>query len=68
MGSDKANRQVIDYLNVSIHTPTWGVTVHRDAPRGRQPVSIHTPTWGVTKITKEQLPTMKFQSTLPHGE
>ena len=36
------------YVNVSIHTPTWGVTVNKDYYEKLLKVSIHTPTWGVT--------------------
>ena len=35
---------------VSIHTPTWGVTTRKGRIIHAIPVSIHTPTWGVTKI------------------
>ena len=33
---------------VSIHTPTWGVTFLREYEAWLRQVSIHTPTWGVT--------------------
>ena len=39
--------------NVSIHTPTWGVTPVRSHPVLRSWVSIHTPTWGVTSWGEE---------------
>ena len=35
-------------LKVSIHTPTWGVTLHLLHTSVMSHVSIHTPTWGVT--------------------
>ena len=34
--------------NVSIHTPTWGVTPKVKCTLDLSEVSIHTPTWGVT--------------------
>ena len=33
---------------VSIHTPTWGVTLYQVNIGSASSVSIHTPTWGVT--------------------
>ena len=33
---------------VSIHTPTWGVTIFNNWIKKEWVVSIHTPTWGVT--------------------
>ena len=36
------------YVNVSIHTPTWGVTLLFVSSLHVYIVSIHTPTWGVT--------------------
>ena len=38
-----------DTIEVSIHTPTWGVTCMDFNFAVWFPVSIHTPTWGVTK-------------------
>ena len=35
-------------MNVSIHTPTWGVTYNFNVFKLVLHVSIHTPTWGVT--------------------
>ena len=35
---------------VSIHTPTWGVTTNPGSYRKKNQVSIHTPTWGVTSV------------------
>ena len=35
-------------IKVSIHTPTWGVTLLSRVIRLVYQVSIHTPTWGVT--------------------
>ena len=37
------------FNEVSIHTPTWGVTVTSAARTFNMKVSIHTPTWGVTR-------------------
>ena len=51
---------------VSIHTPTWGVTLQGlpRAPIGR--VSIHTPTWGVTIGATPAFQFGVFQSTHLH--
>ena len=35
-------------IDVSIHTPTWGVTTRPTSGTVSSVVSIHTPTWGVT--------------------
>ena len=55
-----------DIREVSIHTPTWGVTSshHRQAHHRR--VSIHTPTWGVTYRLTFPASVMVFQSTHLH--
>ena len=37
-------------IEVSIHTPTWGVTQLGDTLPFPDVVSIHTPTWGVTSV------------------
>ena len=37
-------------INVSIHTPTWGVTTILTTLNDIRYVSIHTPTWGVTTL------------------
>ena len=53
--------------NVSIHTPTWGVTPKVKCTLDLSEVSIHTPTWGVTHLdyrSVERFP--KFQSTHLH--
>ena len=42
------------YVNVSIHTPTWGVTVISNSLNHLMRVSIHTPTWGVTWCVTEK--------------
>ena len=39
--------------NVSIHTPTKGVTIYADRYRRALIVSIHTPTKGVTVISRK---------------
>ena len=49
MRCDIVNVRHFRHIQVSIHTPTWGVTFlhfhrHHTSPK----VSIHTPTWGVT--------------------
>ena len=41
--------------NVSIHTPTWGVTVITGNDNDWAFVSIHTPTWGVTSTYKQRV-------------
>ena len=41
--------QYIEF-DVSIHTPTWGVTVASVISEIVNVVSIHTPTWGVTFV------------------
>ena len=54
------------YVNVSIHTPTWGVTLAAQYPNGNWHVSIHTPTWGVTKRLINVYLYIMFQSTHLH--
>ena len=68
MGSDKQHVSRCYIQEVSIHTPTWGVTLSLFPLPLFFSVSIHTPTWGVTQ--KAQIDGLKaqFQSTLPHGE
>ena len=53
------------FLQVSIHTPTQGVTVAIASPPNLNVVSIHTPTQGVTKKIKLYIPVFTFQSTHP---
>ena len=48
MRCDLEKRREMRYYGVSIHTPTWGVTLHRGRRTIVIQVSIHTPTWGVT--------------------
>ena len=48
MRCDYTVQAVKNSIQVSIHTPTWGVTLHRDWWAIIIQVSIHTPTWGVT--------------------
>ena len=48
MRCDVYTRTVSRKLKVSIHTPTWGVTVNVSHCINNCAVSIHTPTWGVT--------------------
>ena len=51
-------------INVSIHTPTKGVTVNHSLERQRVKVSIHTPTKGVTLSSLLLLPSKR--SFNPH--
>ena len=44
---------------VSIHTPTWGVTLYDVSSFVSFEVSIHTPTWGVTLIFPSQQATVR---------
>ena len=53
-------------LAVSIHTPTWGVTVEIDPVSKFCIVSIHTPTWGVTFDYLISYVLILFQSTHLH--
>ena len=53
-------------LKVSIHTPTWGVTLHLLHTSVMSHVSIHTPTWGVTSTRGQYRGNWKFQSTHLH--
>ena len=39
---------LIDFIDVSIHAPTWGATTARHIIGHRNTVSIHAPTWGAT--------------------
>ena len=50
MRCDLAMSAALNALMVSIHTPTWGVTLFKLRRGLRYIVSIHTPTWGVTEI------------------
>ena len=55
--------------NISIHTPTKGVTIFLLVLRSDLPISIHTPTKGVTKSSHTQaIENIIFQSTLPRRE
>ena len=53
-------------MEVSIHTPTWGVTCSPIRILGFGYVSIHTPTWGVTAQSNFMEKSKKFQSTHLH--
>ena len=48
MRCDTAAGVTITQAKVSIHTPTWGVTLQLRSRGAAHHVSIHTPTWGVT--------------------
>ena len=52
--------------DVSIHTPTWGVTWSHGWEYWKKKVSIHTPTWGVTLSLSFVLNLLAFQSTHLH--
>ncbi len=52
-------------FDVSIHTPTQGVTKLDISNVPTENVSIHTPTQGVTKGCTSSNNTSKFQSTHP---
>ena len=52
--------------NVSIHTPTWGVTPKVKCTLDLSEVSIHTPTWGVTLSLRDNIWSVTFQSTHLH--
>ena len=55
------------YQDVSIHTPTWGVTRYSAQKFDTFRVSIHTPTWGVTLFPCYYLAVNHvFQSTHLH--
>ena len=56
----------INSESVSIHTPTWGVTVLCPRWSLSVSVSIHTPTWGVTKSVGHIIYLLLFQSTHLH--
>ena len=51
---------------VSIHTPTWGVTLDGIGYQDLIQVSIHTPTWGVTSLFVVFAASTLFQSTHLH--
>ena len=52
MRCDHASGQHAAFPQVSIHTPTWGVTVAEMYNQFVCGVSIHTPTWGVTRTVQ----------------
>ena len=66
MRCDRSKRSKSSSRMVSIHTPTWGVTVTVSAFHFHVSVSIHTPTWGVTRRIPPVLPVRQFQSTHLH--
>ena len=55
-----------EHLEVSIHTPTWGVTPKVKCTLDLSEVSIHTPTWGVTLSLRDNIWSVTFQSTHLH--
>ena len=56
MGCDDGTEYRKHHEEVSIHTPTWGVTYLLRYHAHAGPVSIHTPTWGVTSIAPSPMP------------
>ena len=54
------------FNEVSIHTPTWGVTLRGTREYAYPRVSIHTPTWGVTYSKDQNSADIVFQSTHLH--
>ena len=64
-GSDYMIKKDTQHKEISIHTPTQGVTPFYHIPPHGCFISIHTPTQGVTR--KPEL-AGKFQSTLPRRE
>ena len=67
-GSDSSTDGHVSQREVSIHTPTRGVTCGGVLFEGAHDVSIHTPTRGVTLIERDLMDSGLFQSTLPRGE
>ena len=66
MRCDPTNGTSVGSFDVSIHTPTWGVTTKPATKSLQHAVSIHTPTWGVTKRWNLDQKDPKFQSTHLH--
>ena len=64
-GCDTTTKVTDGNMQVSIHTPTKGVTFKSDATDFPIPVSIHTPTKGVTDLCGNLSRTLGFQSTHP---
>ena len=56
-----------EFIEVSIHAPTWGATSSSGRERSCLSVSIHAPTWGATCSRKIYRFRFLFQSTHPHG-
>ena len=56
------------FTDVSIHAPARGATKFFFFPWWMQPVSIHAPARGATPAVIDGFLTIRFQSTLPHGE
>ena len=63
MRCDLATEQVFPTEEVSIHTPTWGVTIGGMTQYIEFDVSIHTPTWGVTLSRRDSKDPKSFN---PH--
>ena len=55
------------FAKVSIHAPTRGATVTDVESRPPDDVSIHAPTRGATRVPRNRVVPLWFQSTHPHG-
>ena len=64
-GCDQQQGKILLTAQVSIHTPTKGVTYQEPREHRRAGVSIHTPTKGVTPVTTGYAVALKIQSTHP---
>ena len=64
-GCDEIGHPVWTLFDVSIHTPTQGVTGYSNWRGCFERVSIHTPTQGVTITAIEKFSKWMFQSTHP---
>ena len=64
-GCDALDLDALAVIEVSIHTPTKGVTKPKFGKYQAMKVSIHTPTKGVTYLDKLCAIKWKFQSTHP---
>ena len=67
-GSDFGRADDNMEMEISIHTPTKGVTNLKLGYGGTQAISIHTPTKGVTGAASGIVNAIVFQSTLPRRE
>ena len=67
VGRDSILTNSQNQLEVSIHTPVWGVTFTISNETPLTEVSIHTPVWGVTNPMALPFMCYQFQSTRPCG-